>query len=193
MSLSVLLEEFGEEKTEEILSTFRCEKDFDIEEFLTKSTKAIALEKANMAKTYLVYDRDYAEEKGQLLLLGYFTLAVKIFMFNENLSKEKRKKLLGMSSSATAYVPGYLIGQLAKNSDAMQRSNEKINLHELLKAAIQRIVAAQQYVGGRFVFLDCKKANKKVHERYLQEGFVDYQDIIGSDGVKYIQMIRLIK
>jgi hypothetical protein len=32
-----------------------------------------------------------------------------------------------------------------------------------------------------------------VHEMYLQEGFADYQDITGHDGVEYVQMVRLIK
>jgi hypothetical protein len=159
---------------------------------LTQPTKAIALEKANMAKTYLLYDSEYTERTGCLFILGYFTVAIKNFVFEQVLSKGKRKRLLGMTSVETDNVPGYLIGQLAKNSDMIFHC-EAINLHILLKEAIKRIVSAQQHVGGRFVFLDCKKDNLKVHEMYLQEGFADYQDITGHDGVEYVQMVRLIK
>ena len=63
--------------------------------------KAIALEKANMTKTYLLYDSELTKESGELVILGYFTLAIKNFVFGETLSNGKRKKLLGMSSVDT--------------------------------------------------------------------------------------------
>lgn len=146
-----------------------------------------------MSKTYLIYDSELSSKSGKFEILGYFTLAVKNFAFHEKLSKEKRKKLLGMSSSTTEDIPGYLIGQIAKNSTTEDNPKATVNLHILLEKAIERIVAAQKNVGGRFVFLDCKKENFKVHELYLQEGFSDYQTIAGHDGVEYIQMVRFIK
>jgi len=146
-----------------------------------------------MSKTYLIYDSELSSKSGKFEILGYFTLAVKNFAFHEKLSKEKRKKLLGMASSATEDIPGYLIGQIAKNSAMEDKPKATVNLHILLEKAIERIVTAQKNVGGRFVFLDCKKENFKVHELYLQEGFSDYQAIAGHDGVEYIQMVRFIK
>ena len=155
--------------------------------------KAISLERANMTKTYLLYDKELSEMSGKLEILGYFTLAVKNFVFRQELSWEKRKKLLGMSSASTEDIPGYLIGQIAKNSRHINPTGDRIDLHLLLEKAIERIVAAQKNVGGRFVFLDCKKDNYKVHNLYLQEGFSDYQTITGRDGVEYVQMVRFIK
>ena len=53
--------------------------------------KAISLERANMTKTYLLYDKELSEMSGKLEILGYFTLAVKNFVFRQELSREKRK------------------------------------------------------------------------------------------------------
>ena len=155
--------------------------------------KAIALEKANMTKAYLLYDSELTKESGELVILGYFTLAIKNFVFGETLSNGKRKKLLGMSSVDTEGVPGYLIGQLAKNSELADRVTESINLHILMQEVFEKIESVQKIIGGRFAFLDCKKTNLKVHELYVKEGFADYQDIVGHDGVEYTQMVRLIK
>ena len=155
--------------------------------------KAIALEKANMARTYLLYDGERMHETGQLVVLGYFTLTIKNFIFGKTLSKGKRKRLLGMSSVDIEGVPGYLIGQLAKNSDYAAKTSRTVDIHVLMNEIFEKIEISQKIVGGRFVFLDCSKENQKVHELYLQEGFSDYQDVIGHDGVEYTQMVRLIQ
>lgn len=62
-----------------------------------------------------------------------------------------------------------------------------------MQEVFEKIESVQKIIGGRFAFLDCKKTNLKVHELYVKEGFADYQDIVGHDGVEYTQMVRLIK
>ena len=56
----VLLEKFLEMASEqfisEVISSFKCSRDSDIEEFLKNSNKAILYEKKSKSRTYLIFD-----------------------------------------------------------------------------------------------------------------------------------------
>ncbi len=176
----------------DLLNAFSCPLNHDVEDFLRNPNKALAYEKSDIGRTYLLYDRQAVEETGRMLILGYFTLAIKNFVFGKELSGTRKKKLVGMLSSEIEEIPGYLIGQIAKNFQTDVPMKETTNLHELLEYALAMIGDAQSRVGGRFVFLDCKKENEKVHRLYIENGFKDYQNITAHDGTEYIQMVQLI-
>ena len=69
VNLDLLIEEVGEERVDEILKTFSCPLNFDVEEFLHR--KAVAFSKSGIAKTHLVF----ASYKNNYEIAGYFSLA----------------------------------------------------------------------------------------------------------------------
>ena len=61
----MLIEEIGEgNELNELLSSFSCSKDQDIEYFL--QNRSIEFEKLSKARTYLVFDQDELEKKDPL-------------------------------------------------------------------------------------------------------------------------------
>lgn len=85
ISLSSLINATDEEgKVCNYLSSFLCSNNKHVESFLHK--KAINSEKRNFNRTSLIIDEDEN-------ILGYFTLMVKSFNFDNNISKTTRKSL----------------------------------------------------------------------------------------------------
>lgn len=82
-----------EEKAQELISIFNCEKDIDIENFLKE--KAILFEKLGKSRTYFIFNEDEKEFK----ILAYFTLALQVLKLPEEfLSGRRTKALDGFSS-----------------------------------------------------------------------------------------------
>lgn len=129
----------------EALSSFSCTKDADVQKFLKDF--AILFEQNQQTATFLLFNDD-ASKNNRLQIDGYFSLALKVFYFEDAISNRTRRKLSG---KADDQVPAYLIGQLARSDNAPKGTGAK-----LLNLAIQYIKNAQTYVGGRLVYLDCK-------------------------------------
>jgi len=89
ISLSSLLE-VAEDENEIIhyLSSFKCEKNKDVESFL--HSLAIPNENRAFTRTSLVVDDEQESE-----IIGYFTLLIKPFEITDEVSKESRRKLTG--------------------------------------------------------------------------------------------------
>jgi len=51
----------SKEKVKEVISTFYCSKDYDIESFLKNENKAILYERKSKSRTYLIFDEDGLE------------------------------------------------------------------------------------------------------------------------------------
>lgn len=127
------------------LQSFKCDKNSDEEFFLHEN--AVKFEQRNKSRTYLVYNRDFS------FLLGYFTVAFKSIDLKD-VSKTKIKQITAGENVDT--YSAYLIGHLAKNSAYSTYLNGKI----LLDEALNIIVRAQDFIGGRLVYLDCKDESK---------------------------------
>lgn len=80
---------------------------------------------------------------------------------------------------------GYLIGQLAKNDNY----KNQINGIEIIEYALNIILQAYEYVGGRFVLVECKN-NEKLLSLYSKNSFIK---LIKDDNNSLIQLFRLIK
>ena len=81
----------------ELLSSFSCEKDEDIEYFL--HNRAIEFEKLSKARTYLVLNQEQLENKEKhLTIYGYISLALKILSVPQDMSNRMRKELDGFSA-----------------------------------------------------------------------------------------------
>ena len=85
-SLLQLLNARGEDEVSDVLSSFRCERNKDIEDFVRYN--AFDFNLRGFCASYLVFDTDAAA------LVGFYALALKIASIPENVvSKTAHKKL----------------------------------------------------------------------------------------------------
>ena len=177
----------------QILSSFSCERDEDIENFL--HNKAVEFEKLSKARTYLICDEEQILKEGfcldQLEIYGYVAIALKILSVPEEWSNRKRKELDGLSAKIHGEpikdFSCYLIGQLSRNSKV---SHDSISGKDLLQMAYDVIAAAVDAVGGRYMMIECRE-EKKLVDFYQANGFEEIQR--SSDGTHImVQMIRKI-
>ena len=178
-SLKEIIENFDNNKTsvQEVLSTFiaeETESKADVEDFLVN--KAYDMELESQAATYIISNDD-EYKNGNLVIDGYFTIALKVFHFI-NTSKNKIKKISGKREE---HVPAYLIGQLAKREGSPHGKGK-----EFLSFAIDYIKQAINIVGGRLVYLDCKDS---LILYYKQQGFEFLQQ---NEETKLNQMYLVI-
>lgn len=118
VALSSLIEQTKEDETllSEILSSFSCSKDKDIERFLYN--RAVQFDGLSKARTYLICDEEQILSDGfsldQLVIYGYISIAPKILSVPPETSTNKRKKLDGLSAKIhgkpISDFPCYLIG-----------------------------------------------------------------------------------
>jgi len=196
ISLKDMAEELGEKQTEKILSQFSCPLNKDVESFLHNS--AIGLAKQGISVTQLIF----ASYKQEPVITGYFTLANKnIMVANKNMSNTTRKKI----SKFGVFDPdmrGYrisapLIAQMGKNYTNGYYS--LITGDELLHIACNKVVQAQELIGGKFVYLECEDKPALI-DFYASNGFVNFgQRALDRDetdvltGQYLIQMLKYLK
>lgn len=157
----------GKENVKEFLTTFQCSLDRDIENFLLE--KAILYEQQNISRTFMIVD--YIENS--LVLLAYYTIAIKEFQFNENLSRAKRKKYLGTSYEANKQFPALLIGQIGKNSTVPKEY--QIAGKDILLSIMDTISSIRELAGGRLVYVEAKP-HPYLHTFYTSYNFMLYHD-----------------
>lgn len=136
-----MLEFIGEDSCQNILSSFICPLNPDVEDFI--HTKAIPFARQHIAVTYLIF----AEQNNQKYLVGYYTLTNKFICINNSaLSKTLQKKIAKFSQyDATLkqhMISMPLIAQLGKNF----ASNIPLNIagSDLLEMALERVLAIEQ-------------------------------------------------
>ena len=170
----------------EILSSFSCVKDHDIESFLWN--RAIEFEMLSKARTYLLCDADKMETNGKIVILGYISLALKVLQIPDGISIRKRKELDGFSgkmhNEPITDIPCYLIGQLARNDDV---SKERLSGKDLIEEAQRIIMASVQAVGGRYMMIECRD-NEKLLSFYVDNGFEEISRIPDSK-TSMVQML----
>lgn len=169
-----------------ILSSFNCNKDADIEYFLRN--KAVDFENISKSRTYLYCDYRKLLEN-QIVILGYFTLSLKVLVFPDELSIRDRKELDGFRGKIHGIpikeIPCFLIGQLAKNSNI---SDNPISGKKLLDSAYSVIQSAISAVGGRFILIECQNKPKLI-EFYKLNGFSEFlRDF--SNNKTMVQMLK---
>lgn len=161
----------GESAAKSVLSSFSCPLNPDVEYFLKHT--AIEFSKQSISSTYLIM----ASYKGEFVLVGYFTLANKIFCIDKdslpNKSWKKRMNKFGQFDSAIQRytISAPLIGQLGKNYT--NSYNKLITGDELLKLALDKVKEMQYIVGGKIVYLECEQKDQLI-EFYQRNGFVNF-------------------
>lgn len=184
------MEQLGEdsEALNRYLSSFFCEKDADIESFL--KTRAAAFEKLSKSRTYLVVDEDKLTD-GEFVILGYFTLALKVLIIPVDKSIRSRQELDGFSGKIYGEpireIPCYLIGQIARNS-AVEKT--AVSGNELMEQAISVIQMSASAVGGRYVLIECHDDTNLIRF-YERNAFHEFARMPMGE-TPMVQMIRKI-
>ena len=174
----------------ELLSSFSCEKDEDIEHFL--HSRAIEFEKLSKARTYLVLDQEQLENKEKpLTIYGYISIALKILSVPQDMSNRMRKELDGFSAKIhgeqISDFPCYLIGQLSKNSNV---KSEGISGKQLINFASDIIATSVEAVGGRYMMIECRNEEKLT--RFYKNNYFSEVARISDENQPMVQMIRKI-
>ena len=171
LSLSDILAEKGEDFCREILSTFSCPMNDDVERFLTKRS-AIDFATQGVSQTFLVY----ASYKKKNVLCGYFTIANKYIVVNKHsvsgtLRRRLRKFAMPSAEKDDLVIMAPLIAQLGKNY--ANGYSELITGDELLKMAEDQMRLAQRIIGGKVVYLECEDIDR-LKDFYSSNGYVEF-------------------
>lgn len=141
--------------------------DRDVESFL--KYKAELYEQHNISRTYFILNIRNNEYE----FLAFFTITIKEFHFDENLSRGNKKKYLGTSYENKRNISAILIGQLGKNyaiPHSLQISGKLI-----MNCALDIISIIRDYAGGRLLYVEAKD-NKYLHTFYTASSFSLYHD-----------------
>ena len=164
-----MLDTYGEDKLQSILSCFMCLQNIDVENFI--QSKAIGFAKQRLAMTYLVFSDEESPD-----LVGYFTLANKFVSITENaLSKTLQKRIAKFSQYDGELhrflVSMPLIAQLGRNFNP--HLSAAISGQELLNAACCKVQEAQFIIGGKTVYIECADS-PKLFQFYTASQFVQF-------------------
>ena len=177
----------GKTALECALASFACPLNDEVAEFLKeKSRQATRL---NSSITYLVVDDEALE------IRGYFTLVIKPFTIAASALSSKNRRLIGrfaeenpQTGDYTAAV--YLIAQLGKNF----AGTCGITGAHLLDLAMEKVRAAQDFVGGKLVLVEREQDREKLLAFYMSNHFKSWNVRRNtSDGITYDQMVRVIE
>lgn len=156
-----MIEAFSSSELNEILSSFSCPQNSDVEDFLVNPNKAIRFELTENSRTYIILDDETSN------LLGYFSLTFKeIVLENKKISKTEIKNLDGISKNASR-IKAFLIGQIGKNKGI---NNNYLNLKLILDDVYTVISKVQSLIGGRVIFLECENIPRLIR-LYENHGF----------------------
>lgn len=192
VNLKIMVEEIGEERTRELLSTFSCPQNPDVERFLTKN--AIEFAKQDLSQTHLVF----ASHKNKPEIVGYFCLAYKYITIRRDVLSGTQRRKISKFATYSRDLQSYclsapLIAQLGKNfSNGL---NQLITGDELLKIACDKVASVQFEVGGRFVYVECED-KEILCNFYRRNGFFEFdhrlldKDETGLTGEYLVQLLR---
>ncbi len=173
-----------EERAQELISIFVCEKDKDIESFLKE--KAILFEKLGKSRTYIIIN----EDEDDFNILAYFTLAMQVLKIPEDLLSGRKTKALDgfsgkMRGNKITEFPTILIGQVGKND----LHRELISGLEVMEYCMEAIYKGQAVLGGRIIMLECKDIPYIIN-LYEKFGFQKLERDYSED--ELLQMIKIL-
>ena len=114
-------------------------------------------------------------------MIAYFSVAVKSINL-QPLNKNRRKKITAGESNSDNYAT-FLIGHLAKDDSVKYKLGKHI-----LDLALLVIYAAQNLVGGRLVYLDCKDTIE-LKNFYESNGFTYFNTSQVSQLLQYYKIL----
>lgn len=190
ISIESMLDFYGEEATNALLSSFSCvrkniQKNEEVETFV--KSKVIDFYKRKLAVTYLVFDEN--DDFVGIYTLAHKAIDIPIDRLNAKL-KNKVKRYARLDEERRTYsVSAFLIAQFGKNY-AYDKGRTVTGL-EIMNSAMKMLSVAQSIVSGGLVFLDCEVDNKEALELYKKCGFIPFGERESeSDGHRYIQLLK---
>lgn len=191
IALSDLLSMLPLEEVQSILDQFKSititgsESAHDVETFLKE--KAINFDKSNLAKTHLVF----ASYKSEQILVGYYAIISKPFIFtkrqyshfSKSLLKRLRQKSVKNIEVDNLIINGYLIGQLGKNYNQDALATKSLDGNILLNLAYETIMDAQRLTGGSYIWLEYED-NGKLRNFYKSFGFTEIENFTTTNNLK---------
>lgn len=195
VNLNAMIEAIGEDQTKEILSSFSCPLNVDVQDFLR--LKAIEFAKQGFSQTHLVF----ASYKGEAVLAGYYALANKYITVVAGKLSQGLRKRINRFSTYDARLRCYclaapLIAQLGKNYT--NGYDKLITGDELLKLACEKVKKTQLEIGGKFVYLECED-KPCLTDFYERNGFCVFdkrpldRDETYFEGEYLLQLIKYLK
>ena len=186
--LQELINMRGAEEAHALLSAFKCSHDPDIENFL--HNRAIDFENIAKARTYLICDADKMK-LGEIVIMGYFALSLKVLILPEEMSIRSRKEYDGFSGKIHGQpvreIPCYLIGQLARDDNT---DKDSLPGAVILDSAMSVIEPSFRIAGGRWVIIECHNT-KQLTDFYERNAFRFIMDRPSpSEDIPMVQMIR---
>lgn len=175
---------FSREEIKRHLRGYRCSRDRDVETYLQRY--AYTNERNGTSRTYLVIDYDKYNGENLPPIVAYFTLAITSTDFSR-VDQEVKKDLLGFVSKANAkdHYSGYLLAQIGRSDDYC---HEEFVGSDLLTIAEAKIAEAMRLVGGRVIYLDCKRSGFLIH-LYEESGYVVLD--VASIGDHPVKMVKV--
>jgi hypothetical protein len=179
----------GRERTVDILSSFMCDKNQDIETYL--HDKAIDFSNQFIAGTHLLF----CEYDDHHLLAGYYALAMKnLFLKEKDVPSNSRRKRLEKFGDYFSHLNGFiipapLIAQLGKND--LYSDLDLITGKDILDYALQHITLMQKDFSGKMAFLECEDRPKLINF-YESNGFLRSSHGPAHDSDELIQMVRYL-
>ena len=177
----------SDETLAEVISTFECSHDSDIESFFYD--KAVLFDRKGKSKTHLILNHD-ALENCRIEILAYFSLAIHLLKIPEGTSATQIRRLDGLYSRTggepISEIPSFLIGQLSKND----KYAKSISGSLILEYALYAISVAEECVGGRIIHVECRDISQvisfyenngfKILRRDPNDGLIHMYCIIGK-------------
>lgn len=190
-----MLDLYGEEGCNSVLSTFECPLGKDVEDFILN--KAIDFAIQRIAITFLVF----LEKDEQLYFVGYYTLANKFVSVSGTMLSKTMQKRIARFSQYDMKLESYLISmpliaQLGRNFKYNKFGTEFTGT-DLIELACKRILQVQKAIGGKMTYIECA-SNPKLYEFYARNGFVAFgerekeHDEL-TESPMLVQMLRYFK
>lgn len=182
VNLLDMLEEVEEDAVMDILSTFHCPLNMEIENFLKK--RAVEFAKKKISVTYLVFNNKNS-------LVAYITLAHKPTLIPcQSMSKSTLRKLNRFSlmkpNEDNLNISAFLVAQFGKDTTVPKQDN--ICGSELMNMCLEILIDVQRRIGGSVVFLECED-NEKLMQFYSEQKFKFYNKRNSSEGIVYNQLL----
>ena len=179
------MELIGEESVVDVLSSFSCPKNKEIENFFRNNAA-----KRKMSITYLLLD-EYSR------VLAIFAITHKaVQIWEKNLSSTLQKKIqryAQKNENTDEYaLSAFLIGQFGKNyhhKDAPVPDGGK-----MMEAVLTILKHVQREIGGGVVYLECEEKPELLNfyqnekNRFRKFG----ERLSEKENVNYIQMLRIL-
>lgn len=177
----------GSEGLNELLDSFSCPVNPEVENFLKK--KAVSSARLSSSQTYLVCSDVTGE------LLGYYTLVLKSYSINAASLNSANRRLMSRfaeeDDAGNFNAAVYLIAQIGKNFAIAE--NERVTGDDLIAGALDEFRAIKRRIGGKLVMVERESDRPKLLDFYEKNGFKSWTTRVNAkDGVQYDQMFAVL-